>query len=213
VCAEATECRNSNTRLDVLTCCITSLFALLRLVSFLSLPLLSFSADFPLLFSELRLKHLQSLCRSRFGSLSARIFRTLLVHRRLEETQISEYATAPRKDVRRLLYQMYNAKLISMQEIPRTSDRMPAKTFFLWGVHVEALCETYLENLYFSWCNLRLRLEVETERAKPILDKVDTSKVISEAEKGEVDTWKKAADRLESGLNQLNQLVMLFHDF
>lgn len=170
-------------------------------------------ADFPQLFTELKLKHIQSICRSRFGSLSARIFRCLLVHKRLEETQVSEYATAPRKEVRRLLYAMHNAKMISMQEVPRSSDRMPARTFFVWGVDVKVAQETYLESLYFAWCNLRRRLELETEKAKPILDKVDTSKPITDEEKGKVETWKKAADRLEAGLHQLNQLIMLFQDF
>ena len=126
---------------------------------------------------------------------------------------MSEYATAPRKDVRRLLYSMYNAKLISLQEVPRSSDRMPARTFFLWGVDTRVACETYLESLYFAWSNLRLRLEQETDQTKPILDKVDTSKPITDVEKAKIETWKKAADRIEAGLNQLNKLIMLFQDF
>jgi DNA-directed RNA polymerase III subunit RPC3 len=170
-------------------------------------------ADFPQLFSELKLKHLQAHCRARFGPLAARIFRCLLVHKRLEETQVSEYATAPRKEVRRLLYLMHNSKLLSLQEVPRSSDRMPTKTFFLWGVDVKVATETYRESLYFSWCNLRLRLDQETDAAKPILDKIDTSKPITDQEKAQVEMWKKAADRLEGGIHQLNNLIMLFQDF
>lgn len=153
------------------------------------------------------------MCRTRFGALSARIFRCLLVHKRLEETQVSELATAPRKDVRHLLYDLYRARLISLQEVPRSSDRMPARTFYLWHVDTRRACDTLLESLYFSWCNLRLRLESETEAAKPTLDKVDTAKIITESEKAAIEKWKKAADRLEHGLHQLNQLIMLFQDF
>lgn len=134
------------------------------------------------------------------------------MHKRLEETQVAEYATAPRKDVRRLLYALYSAKMISLQEVPRSSDRMPARTFFLWGVDTQVATQTYLESLYFSWCNLRLRLEQETDAAKPILDKVDTSKPITDQEKEKIETWKKAADRLENGIHQLNNLIMLFQD-
>lgn len=159
------------------------------------------------------MKHIQSLCRSRYGSLAARIFRCLLVHHRLEESQLSEYVVAPRKDVRRLLYTMYDAHLLSLQEIPRSSDRMPQKTFYLWGIHVPSVCAHYLEQLYFSWCNLRTRIDAETDAAKPVLDKVDTAKLMSAKEKDVVERWKKGADRLELGLHHINQLIMLFHDF
>jgi len=169
--------------------------------------------NFNSLFEELRLKHIQSLCRSRYGSLSARIFRCLLEHHRLEETQLSELCTAPRKEVRRLLYTMHRAQLVSLQDVPRTADRMPQKTFYLWGVPREAVCQHYLETLYFSWCNLRVRALDESERAKPVLDKVDTARRISEQEKQRVEQWKKAADRMEMGMHHINQIIMLFHDF
>lgn len=126
---------------------------------------------------------------------------------------MAEYATAPRKEVRRLLYLMHNAKLLSLQEVPRSSDRMPTKTFFLWGVDTRVANETYRESLYFAWTNLRVRLDQETDAAKPILDKIDTSKPITDQEKAQVEMWKKAADRLEGGINQLNNLIMLFQDF
>jgi DNA-directed RNA polymerase III subunit RPC3 len=165
------------------------------------------------LFAALRLAHVQSLCRARYGPLASRIFRCLLVHKRLEETQLSEYATAPRKDVRRLLYTMLDAHLVSVQEVPRTADRLPQKTFYLWGVDVARVQSHYLDSLYFSWCNLRTRGELETDHAKPVLDKVDTSKVITPQERDRVEKWKKGADRIELGLHQINQLIMLFHDF
>jgi DNA-directed RNA polymerase III subunit RPC3 len=181
---------------------------------FFLLVVLCFRApDFASLFDELRLKHLQSLCRARYGSLSARIFRCLLVHHRLEETQLSELCTAPRKDVRRLLYTMLRAHLVSLQDVPRSSDRLPQKTFYLWGVPRASVCEQYLESLYFSWCNLRVRANDEADRAKPVLDKVDTARRISEQEKNKVQQWKKNADRMEMALHQLNQIIMLFHDF
>jgi predicted ArsR family transcriptional regulator len=169
--------------------------------------------DFDSLFSELRMSHIQSLCRARYGSLAARLFRCLLHSARLEETQLAELCTAPRKEVRRLLYQLHAAQLVSLQEVSRSSDRQPQKTFYLWGVPRQAVCLTYLESLAFSFCNLKLRAEAEAAKAKPVLDKVDTSKRISAEEKEQVEQWKKAADRMEMGMHQINQLIMLFQHF
>lgn len=169
--------------------------------------------DFTSLFEELRLKHIQALCRSRYGSLSARIFRCLLQHHRLEETQLSELCTAPRKEVRRLLYTLHRAGFASLQEIPRSADRMPQKCFYVWGVSRAGVCARFVECTYFAWCNLRLRATDESERAKPVLDKVDTATRITEKEKRSVEQWKKAADRLEQAMHQLNHVLMLFHHF
>jgi len=169
--------------------------------------------NFPSLFDHLKLSHIQSLCQTRWGNLAARLFRCLLTHRRLEETQVSEYVVAPRKDVRKTLYNMYAGHVLSLQEVPRSADRMPARTFFLWGVDKKKAMDTFLETLYFSWVNLRLRLESETDSAKPVLDKVDTSKIITEAEKSTIEKWKKAADRIEATIHKINQIIMLFQDF
>ncbi len=165
------------------------------------------------LFEELRLRHIQTLCRARYGALAARVFRCLLQSQRLEETQLSELCTAPRKSVRSLLYMLHRAQVVSVQEVPRTSERMPQKTFYLWGVPRVEVCSRYLDELYFGWCNLRLRGAAEAERAKPLLDKVDTHNTISEAERKQVEQWKKAADRIEVALHKINQIIMLFADF
>lgn len=64
-----------------------------------------------------------------------------MVHKRLEETQVAEFATAPRKTVRELLYILLKSHLVSLQEVPRTADRLPTRTFFLWGVPTQKVVE------------------------------------------------------------------------
>ena len=48
--------------------------------------------------------------------------------------QISKVGMMAPKDVRPLLSAMAADSLISLQEVPKSADRNPARTFFLWSV-------------------------------------------------------------------------------
>lgn len=54
--------------------------------------------------------------------------------------KISKVGMMAPKDVRPLLTAMAADSLISLQEVPKSADRNPARTFFLWYVPVEHCC-------------------------------------------------------------------------
>ena len=53
---------------------------------------------------------------------------------KLRITQISKVGMMAPKDVRPLLSAMAADSIISLQEVPKSADRNPARTFFLWYV-------------------------------------------------------------------------------
>ena len=74
------------------------------------------------------------MVRERFGGPACRIFRLLLLKRQLEQKQIAEMAMIPVKDTRELLYKLVKVEFVQLQEVARTADHSPSRTFYLWRV-------------------------------------------------------------------------------
>lgn len=72
--------------------------------------------------------------RERFGDDGCRIFRLLLLKRQLEQKQVADNAMLPVKETRELLYRMFRAEYLELQEVAKTADHAPSRTFFLWRV-------------------------------------------------------------------------------
>jgi DNA-directed RNA polymerase III subunit RPC3 len=75
-----------------------------------------------------------AVVRERFGGPACRIFRLLLLKRQLEQKQIAEMAMIPVKDTRELLYKLVKVEFVQLQEVARTADHSPSRTFYLWRV-------------------------------------------------------------------------------
>lgn len=167
------------------------------------------------IFNSLQAEHIQAIVSDRIEPLAGRIYRLLAIYKRLEEKQVAEFATAPLKDVRRVLHALYQNKFASMQEIPRAgnADRNPTRQFYLWGVPAESVRKMLVEQFMGVWCKLRARLKVESDKVKHIHDKVDASDQLSKEDELEYKKWKKGNDRLHHSLNQLDKLMLIFHDY
>jgi DNA-directed RNA polymerase III subunit RPC3 len=99
---------------------------------------------------------LEAVTRERHGDDGVRILRLLLNTGKMDEKQvsihfifvffsqtisdllptqqISKVAMMSPKDVRPLLSAMSAESLISIQEVPKSADRNPTRTFYLWSV-------------------------------------------------------------------------------
>ena len=75
-----------------------------------------------------------AVVRERFGEPACRIFRLVLLKRQLEQKQIADEAMLPVKDTRELLYKLFKVEFVQLQEVARTADHSPSRTFYLWRV-------------------------------------------------------------------------------
>ncbi|XP_033124022.1 DNA-directed RNA polymerase III subunit RPC3-like [Anneissia japonica] len=114
---------------------------------------------------------LESTVLERFGQKSYRIFKLLLLKKYLEQKQIEEFALIPAKEAKEMLYNLFAEQLVTVQEIPRTPDHAPSRTFFLFNVNVEQVCRNILERSYKSLVNLILRRNHETQINKRVIEK------------------------------------------
>jgi|TARA_B100001142_G_C14333655_1_gene655062 DNA-directed RNA polymerase III subunit RPC3 len=56
----------------------------------------------------------------------------------------------PVKDTRELLYKLLKAEYVQIQEVSRTSDHAPSRTFFLWRVDLARAIENVGEIYQFA---------------------------------------------------------------
>ena len=172
-----------------------------------------YSLSFTSFFRHIRLRHLQSLIKEKYSPLASRVFCLLSERNQLEESQIAEYAIAPRKNVRELLYELMRGGFISVQEIPKSNDRQPSRTFYCWNVNSVRAQIVMVESMYFSLCNLRRRVEEEKKKIKYIQEKVDMDKPLSEEERSNLERWKKSQECCETAANKITRIIAIFKEF
>mmetsp|Transcript_15599 Transcript_15599/g.37801 ORF Transcript_15599/g.37801 Transcript_15599/m.37801 type:complete len:341 (-) Transcript_15599:5529-6551(-) len=170
----------------------------------------------------IRIKEVEAVVRERFGGPACRIFRLLLLKRNLEQKQIAEMAMIPVKDTRELLYKLLKAEYVQIQEVARTSDHAPSRTFYLWRVDLLRVVEQVGHELYRTTSNLRARLihELSQERETLMLleraqDKIarggESTVSLTSGQRVNLIRMRTIATRLESSLLRLDELVLIFN--
>ncbi|KAJ3218853.1 RNA polymerase III subunit C82 [Dinochytrium kinnereticum] len=78
----------------------------------------------------------------------------------------------------RLLYN--KGKLDEKEEVPRTMDHAPARTYYLWFVSLSKCIQTMVEISHRSLMNLKLRRSKQVVEMAPLLDKSKRSDVVED---------------------------------
>ena len=172
--------------------------------------LTSYSIDIPSFLSHLRTLQIQSILTARYSLLSARLYRLLMIHKRLEETQLAELATASRQDVRSLLHCLVREEWVVVSEVARTVDRAPSKSFFVWGIDQQKVRTRVVELLYATCVKLGERLVAERAEVGGVMERVEMEQHIDEVEREKVEKWRVAQERLQLALKEVNEHLALW---
>ncbi|CAI5981791.1 unnamed protein product [Closterium sp. NIES-64] len=111
----------------------------------------------------------EAIVSQRFGPSACRLFRLLLSKNCLEQKQAAELAMISLADARQLLYRMMLDEFVQLQEVPKTADHAPQRTFYLWRIHIGTVLPRVLNHMCHGACNLRLRLEHEMQQEQEVL--------------------------------------------
>ncbi|KAJ1026931.1 hypothetical protein NDA16_002224 [Ustilago loliicola] len=168
----------------------------------------SLTIEFSNVAERMRRDLLRNVIEEKFGTAAIRIMNILREKGKLEEKHISKLALVSISETRDLCSRLFHASLLGLQEVPKTKDRDPAKTFFLWFVD-EAKCRAWLlDHLYQSLARLGQRRNEEMRRQMPLLRKVERSDVkldtVGLLTEWERETW----DRLQRVLQMLTAAEM-----
>ncbi|XP_034466610.1 DNA-directed RNA polymerase III subunit RPC3 [Hippoglossus hippoglossus] len=177
---------------------------------------------------------LESVVQERFGSRSARIFRLLLRKRHLEQKQVEDFAMIPAKEAKDMLYTLLSENLVQLQEIPKTPDYAPSRTFYLYTVNQLPTARMLLQNCHKTVANLIERRLFETKESKRLLEKSqrieailaslqasgaepeqlqEVEEMITAPEKHQLDSLKLHINKLDSAENQVDETIFLLESY
>ncbi|XP_026226863.1 DNA-directed RNA polymerase III subunit RPC3 [Anabas testudineus] len=177
---------------------------------------------------------LESVVQERFGSRSARIFRLLLRKRHLEQKQVEDFAMIPAKEAKDMLYTLLSQNLAQLQEIPKTPDFAPSRTFYLYTVNQLPTARLLLQNCYKTVANLIERRLFETKDSKRLLEKsqrieailaslqasgaepeqlTEVEEMITAPEKQQLEALRLHINKLDSAENQVDETIFILESY
>lgn len=105
-------------------------------------------------------------------------------------------------DVRVLVNTLSTANIVALQEVPKSVDRQPARTIYLWYIDPARAHATVLASLHGTLANIMERLSTEKGRVQSILDKRDRSDIagdenrLNRGEREDLREWETKRDKL-----------------
>ncbi|NXO03261.1 RPC3 polymerase, partial [Rhinopomastus cyanomelas] len=177
---------------------------------------------------------LESIVEERFGSRCARIFRLLLRKKHLEQKQVEDFAMIPAKEAKEMLYKMLSENFVSLQEIPKTPDHAPSRTFYLYTVNLLSVARMLLHRCYKSVANLMERRQYETKENKRLLEKSqrveailasmqatgaedtqlqEIEEMITAPERQQLETLKCNVNKIDASENQVDETIFVLESF
>uniref|UniRef100_A0A1A7YM05 DNA-directed RNA polymerase III subunit RPC3 n=1 Tax=Iconisemion striatum TaxID=60296 RepID=A0A1A7YM05_9TELE len=177
---------------------------------------------------------LESIVQERFGSRSARIFRLLLRKRHLEQKQVEDFAMIPAKEAKDMLYTLLSQNLVQLQEIPKTPDFAPSRTFYLYTANQLPTARMLLQKCYKTVSNLIERRLFETKENKRLLEKsqrieeilaslqaggaeaeqlTEVDEMVTASEKQQLNVLKLHVNKLDSAENQVDETIFLLESY
>ncbi|KAG2434127.1 hypothetical protein HXX76_007854 [Chlamydomonas incerta] len=166
------------------------------------------------------LKQTEAVVKARFDTAGLRVFRLLALRGQLEQKQIADLAMLPAKDTREMLYRMLQGGFIMLQDIPKTADRAPSRTFYTWRVNMPSLSDSTAAQLYRAAGRVWQRLKYEVEKEKDLLALIEGAKEtqtinfnLTSAQRQAVARLKRVNEVMETSLAHLDQMIAIFNDF
>ncbi|KAI0693743.1 hypothetical protein BC835DRAFT_1406684 [Cytidiella melzeri] len=192
-----------------------------RASSFLSVNGSKVQVEFEIVMTRLRRRILEAITRERHGDEGVRIVSLLLSTGKMDEKQISKVGMMGPKDVRPLLSAMAADSIVSLQEVPKSADRNPARTFYLWYVDLQKAYTVIISNLYKTLYNISRRRQLEEEESvlRAILDKrqrtdvsQDEERLLSRNEREVLARWEKKREKMTVLEMRVEESVFILRD-
>uniref|UniRef100_A0A0B7B400 DNA-directed RNA polymerase III subunit RPC3 n=1 Tax=Arion vulgaris TaxID=1028688 RepID=A0A0B7B400_9EUPU len=121
---------------------------------------------------------IETIVLERFGSKGLRMFRVLLAEKQVEHKQVDERAMLPPKEAKEILFKMFNENFVTMTELSKTPDHVPARTLYFFNVNLIQVSRMLLEKCYKAAANVMIRRQKCMSDNKRLLDKQDRVEAI-----------------------------------
>ncbi|KAF5109525.1 hypothetical protein DV453_001444 [Geotrichum candidum] len=175
-------------------------------------------------FEELRetLKRVsyEQIIENKFGPLALRLFRIIKDKGMVNDELLARTALLRADTIARLTATLHDFGALDLQEVPRSNDRTPVKTFFLWFHSPQRAYGIVLQDMYKALSRMYKRILAERKEHPILLAKLDREDVkenedlyLSAAEKQEIYELRSLEEKLLVQINRLQGLVRIFDDY
>ncbi|KWU41042.1 hypothetical protein RHOSPDRAFT_37429 [Rhodotorula sp. JG-1b] len=135
------------------------------------------AVDWAMLGKAMKRSLVEAIIRDKLGDKAIRCWRILEAKGKLEEKHLARLAFLPVKEAREVLSQLSSAGLIEPQEIPRSADRAPSRTIYLWFVDFNKVVTSLIHHHYKALANLQAQRQHQLELRRGLVDKRERSDV------------------------------------
>ena len=141
----------------------------------------TFTVEYVNIIRQLQLDMVRDVVVDRFGPIAGRIFSILVEKGKLEEKHISKIGLISMGETRDICSRLFAASILSLQEVPKSNERNPQRTFFLW--YVDAVhCKSWLQDqLHRTLIQLSRRRLYEQSQKASLLRKSERTDVREDA--------------------------------
>lgn len=176
--------------------------------------------EFETIARRLRRSVLEAMAHEKHGPEGVRIIRLLAETGKMDEKQVAKVVMMAAKDVRPLLAALAADSMISTQEVPKSADRNPTRTFYLWYVDLFKAYTSALGNAYKTLYNIsaRRRAEREATEVKTVLDKAMRTDVqqdeslLTRMEREVLAEWQQRDRKLTALETRVEESVFILRD-
>ncbi|CAI2179211.1 3301_t:CDS:10 [Funneliformis geosporum] len=151
----------------------------------------------------------EDVIMEKYGFKGMRIVRILCEKGKLDEKAIINLALMNPLEVRQKLTELTTGGFVQIQEVPRSADRAPSRTFYLWEVDYKKCYDALLNYYYRTLANIhQVRFDYESGSSR-LLEKIEKEDALRQLNRSSNilllnETERKKLQELEQILTQLD---------
>lgn len=155
----------------------------------------------------LRDQLLGNVVEAQFGPTGTRIMTLLRSMGKLEEKHISKLTLMPMGEARDVCGRLFASSLLSLQEVPKGSERTPQRTIYFWYVN-ERKCTAWLcDHLFKTLSRLSQRRRQELAKEAELISKMERIKLAQDASTTTTTTSNLLTEMEKYRLNKVQETV------
>ncbi|KAK6351123.1 RNA polymerase III subunit C82 [Orbilia javanica] len=178
------------------------------------------SVDTQRLCEALRIRELEQIVEERFGGIATRLVRIIKDKGKMDEKGLADTALLRQKDIRAHLGVLHERGFLHIQEVPKTAERLPARTFYFFYFDEKMSKMAMLNDFYKAMSRILQRIDHERSIHSMLLSKADRTDVkgheeelLTKKELTDLAKWKRSEEKLLGQLMRVDRQVMMFRDW
>eukprot|EP00004_Rigifila_ramosa_P023986 TRINITY_DN6838_c0_g1_i2.p1 TRINITY_DN6838_c0_g1~~TRINITY_DN6838_c0_g1_i2.p1 ORF type:complete len:122 (-),score=39.64 TRINITY_DN6838_c0_g1_i2:42-407(-) len=106
----------------------------------------------------------------------------------------------PAKEMREIVYRLFQKGFVHVQEIPRGSERIPARTIYSWNVKIDQARTSLVLDMYKGLYNLHLYRQSVVAQNQFVVDKSNTNWRLTDKERKQLEAFQRTLKHIDASI-------------